>query len=704
MAGPIRISILADAGKAKSEIGEVDSKLSRLARGGMRLAGAGALALGAGTVALGAGLLTLAKGAAEDDAAQRTLAKTLKNTTRATDEQVAALEDYISKTGVATGVTDDEMRPALANLLRATKDQTKAQKLMDLALNVSAGTGKDLGAVTTALAKAQLGSTGALAKLGIATKDASGKALSFDKIQKNLAKTFAGQSATAADTLTGKYARARLVLAELGETVGAKALPLLTKLSTWILEKGVPAAEKLGTWVDTKLIPKLSKLSDEIVPKVKTAVDDLQTLWKDNKDEVGELVTELQDLATSIDTKVVPALQRLGPPLQTLSKIDLRGTTNSLRAVNTLLSKGDGTATGPTGVLAKLQSLGTIAAQVNPAQKLAQIAQQAVLKFGDVFVKDATVRAKVAGWLGRNFGNVAGLLPMGTLQRVGVLAADAIARGFGAQNPAGTVARWMVNLGRYAIQYNPVAVAQSVGRRFNAAIDQGILGGQATVLGRVRSLAKNIGSALISSLPFGAVYANALKLGGRTMDGVRNGLSSGIGGVLAIIRSMPSRLASAGGNWGSALFGAGQDIVRGLVNGIRSMAGAAASAAAQIASDAINAAKSKLGIKSPSKVFMTLGQQVGQGLADGLSDDAAIKRAASDLASTVVDSFGRPTVPLPTVAMVDAGVSRVGAGAGAAPVIINVYALQDGPDVGRRVVDAIKDYETFNGTGWRSAP
>ena len=205
-----------------------------------------AIASAAVAVAAGAGLLKLAKGAAEDEAAQKVLATTLKNTAGATDAQVASIERYISKTGAATGVMDDEMRPALANLVRATHDVGQAQSLMGIAMDVSAGTGRDLGAVSLALAKAQNGNVGGLAKLGIATKDAAGHTKSFEQIQKDLAVTFKGQAAAAADTLEGKYKRSTLTLSEMGETIGAKALPVLAVLANVVLTDVFPALGKMG--------------------------------------------------------------------------------------------------------------------------------------------------------------------------------------------------------------------------------------------------------------------------------------------------------------------------------------------------------------------------------------------------------------------------------------------------------------------------
>ena len=266
LVGELRAALDLDTDKFDRGLDRSQGRFGKFVKGA-------AVASAAAAVAAGAGLLALAKGAAEDEKAQAVLAKTLKNTAKATDAQVASIEEYITKTGVATGVTDDQMRPALANLVRATGDVSKAQGLMGLAMDVSAGTGKDLGAVTMALAKAQNGSVGGLAKLGIATKDASGKTLTFDQIQKNLAKTFTGQSAAAAETTAGKFARLQLIIAEAGETIGAKVLPVLLALGTFLLNKVVPAVFEFGTRVQFKLLPVLRRFADffstQIMPQLK---------------------------------------------------------------------------------------------------------------------------------------------------------------------------------------------------------------------------------------------------------------------------------------------------------------------------------------------------------------------------------------------------------------------------------------------------
>jgi hypothetical protein len=125
-------------------------------------AAAGAMAVKIGVDAV--------KAAIEDEKAQASLAQTLRNTTQATEAQIAATEDFIDKTARATGVADDQLRPSLQRLLVSTKNLTEAQKLQSLALDISAGTGKDLLSVSDALAKASDGNFKALKNLGVELK------------------------------------------------------------------------------------------------------------------------------------------------------------------------------------------------------------------------------------------------------------------------------------------------------------------------------------------------------------------------------------------------------------------------------------------------------------------------------------------------------------------------------------------------------
>jgi hypothetical protein len=200
-----------------------------------------AVPAGLALAALGAVAFDAVKAFAEDDAAAQKLATTLRNTTGATNSQVASVEDFITKTSIAAAVTDDELRPALDKLVRGTGDVTKAQDLLALALNVSAGTGKDLGAVSDALSKAFNGNLGPLKKLDPALASLVANGATADEVFAALSKTFSNQASTAANTTQGRMKSLSIQMGEFKESVGAAVAPILEKL--------LPAFTSIGDFI-----------------------------------------------------------------------------------------------------------------------------------------------------------------------------------------------------------------------------------------------------------------------------------------------------------------------------------------------------------------------------------------------------------------------------------------------------------------------
>lgn len=223
----LAIKILADAKGAQKGMQDASKSTSKFASG----VGKASAVAAVGLAGVSAVMVSGVKAAADDAQAQAILAKTMENTTGATDKQIASMEDFISKTSLASGVADDELRPALGNLLRATKDQTKAQELLHTAMDISAATGKPLEAVSQALSKGYLGNVGALGKMGVATKDAKGKTKTFAQILGDLQNQFGGAQAAKADTAAGKMDRYKVAVDELKESVGASLLPVMEKLA-----------------------------------------------------------------------------------------------------------------------------------------------------------------------------------------------------------------------------------------------------------------------------------------------------------------------------------------------------------------------------------------------------------------------------------------------------------------------------------------
>jgi len=202
-----------------------------------------------GITAIAGGLMSAANAAQEDEAAQVSLAKTLANVTGATKDQVAQVEKFIAKTQNATGVLDDELRPAFDALVRGTGDVAQSQKLLGLAMDVSAGTGKDLTSVTDALSKAANGNFKALKSLDPALAGLIKEGASADEVFAALGQTFEGQTAAKANTTAGQMAILKARMADLQEEVGARVNVALLAMAGFIQDKLIPAVSSIVSWM-----------------------------------------------------------------------------------------------------------------------------------------------------------------------------------------------------------------------------------------------------------------------------------------------------------------------------------------------------------------------------------------------------------------------------------------------------------------------
>jgi hypothetical protein len=160
------------------------------------------------------------KAFAEDDKAAKSLGTTLKNLGLNYGSSADTLNGFISRLEMQTGVLDDELRPAMDRLLRATGDVTKSQELLGLALDIAAGTGRSVTQVSQSLQKAYLGQTQALGRLGVGLTKAELQTSSFEEIQARLAVLFAGQASAAADTYAGSLAKLTIAGNNAKETIG----------------------------------------------------------------------------------------------------------------------------------------------------------------------------------------------------------------------------------------------------------------------------------------------------------------------------------------------------------------------------------------------------------------------------------------------------------------------------------------------------
>ena len=222
----------------------------------------GAAAAGAFAVKIG---VDSVKAAIADEKSQALLANSLRNTTGATDEAIAATEAWIDQTQRAYGVVDDELRPALSKLASMTGSVTNAQKLLGLALDVSAGGGVDLNAATNAVTKALQGNYKALKNLGVPITDAMVKSKDLNAVLQLTAKTFAGAASARANTFEFRMKRLGIAFDEAKESLGAALMPALEELFQILITKVIPAIQTFLAENGDKLVGVMTSALKAIV-------------------------------------------------------------------------------------------------------------------------------------------------------------------------------------------------------------------------------------------------------------------------------------------------------------------------------------------------------------------------------------------------------------------------------------------------------
>jgi hypothetical protein len=244
----LKLSILADVDDLKKKLGEADKVVetnsSKISEFGKKAGAAFAIAAAAAVAYAGKLAIDGVKAAIEDEQAQLRLAAALRTATGATDGQIQATEDYISKTSLAVGIADDQLRPAFQRLAVSTKNTTEAQKLLTLALDISQGSGKDLETVVNALGRAQDGNTTSLGRLGVGLSKAELSTLSFTEIQTKLSDLYGGAASRNAETFQGRIDRLKVAFDEAKESVGTFLLPIIERLIGYIFEYGTPIVDK----------------------------------------------------------------------------------------------------------------------------------------------------------------------------------------------------------------------------------------------------------------------------------------------------------------------------------------------------------------------------------------------------------------------------------------------------------------------------
>lgn len=248
----------------------------------------------------------MAKAAGQDAKSQALLAQQMRNVTGASDAQITSVEDAINKMSNQTGILDDELRPAMSNLVRATGDVTKAQDLLALSTDVAAATGKDLGAVSQALGKAVNGQTTALFKMIPSLKDSS-------NWMEELRLTTQGMAESAANA--DPFSRLQVTMDNIQEQIGTAFLPMFEELANYLasdsfqggVDSFVAGLDRIGSAVDY-IGQKIPWLQD-IVDKLMSSMDNGN--WINRIGLLGLIIQGLSNLNQKPTTSGTDETQRL---------------------------------------------------------------------------------------------------------------------------------------------------------------------------------------------------------------------------------------------------------------------------------------------------------------------------------------------------------------------------------------------------------
>jgi hypothetical protein len=225
MAADVKIDIAAEF-TGKKAFKQAETSTEKLTKNVKQLAASIGLAY-SGTRVLAFAKASV-KAAAADQKAQQQLALALKNV--GLERDAASAEAFIQRLQSEFGIVDDLLRPAYQSLAIATRDTVESQRLLNLALDVSAATGKDLGSVTSALSRAYLGNNTALTRLGVGISKADLKTKSFYDVTTQLADTFKGSATAAAATFQGSMDKLAVASANVQEIIGTGIIDALKGL------------------------------------------------------------------------------------------------------------------------------------------------------------------------------------------------------------------------------------------------------------------------------------------------------------------------------------------------------------------------------------------------------------------------------------------------------------------------------------------
>jgi hypothetical protein len=256
----LRIPIIVE-NKGKKALGDTDKDVKKLSKSFKKLAGA--VGIGLSTAAVIKFGKEAAKAFMEDEKAASRLVTSVRNL--GLGFETVRIESFIAELSAMSGVTDDELRPAMQKLLQTTGSVTKSQELLTQALDISRGSGEDYETVVNDLSMAYVGNTKGLRKYALGLTQAEMKTMKFADVQSKFAATFKGSNAAYLDTYAGKFELINTAVGEASEKIGGA------------LVESLVAAFAAGD--PQEFVAKIEGLATKIASMVATAVFGFKKLY-----------------------------------------------------------------------------------------------------------------------------------------------------------------------------------------------------------------------------------------------------------------------------------------------------------------------------------------------------------------------------------------------------------------------------------------
>jgi hypothetical protein len=219
------------------------------------------------------------KAFAENEKSAKRLETVLKNLGLSFDTDM--IEKNLGDLSAKFGYQGEVLREAFQKLITVTGSTTKAQDLLNLSLDVAAGSGEDLLTVNQDLAALYVGNTKGLRKYNLGLAQSELSTLDFNKAVKLLTKTFGGAGAAELETYSGKMR---------------------------VLKEAADNAQEI---IGTGLVDAISKLgNDDSVTNLAKSMENVATYTADVIRGVGVLIEKLNALpgAGALDIGMIPIL------------------------------------------------------------------------------------------------------------------------------------------------------------------------------------------------------------------------------------------------------------------------------------------------------------------------------------------------------------------------------------------------------------